>query len=159
MGLDAHVLCTCFRDGRTKPHPIPALLAYDEVDGPILDTNKNPTLAQWLEHDSWRVSACEHPNGELVAIRLGNMSRIAAVRSDIESIERTSRDRFPIVLEKVVYDGIHSSDHIPVSEVPQLQNEINMLRSYIRDEYLSDFVDSMAKLCDASLRTRNPIVF
>jgi len=159
MGLDAYVLCACFREGKTKPHPLPDLLIDDAIYGPGLDQSAAPTLEQWLLHDRWRLDACEHKNGELIHKRLGNMSWIGAVRADVESIERTSSSRFPLVLDKVVFDGTHSGDWIPPGDVPELSNEVSALREFVLDEFLSDFVRSMSELCEASLKTGNPILF
>ncbi len=159
MGLDAHVLCTCFREGKTKPHPFPELLVYDEVEGPVLDSDAEPTLEQWQDHDRWRANACPHKDGELISIRLGNISLIAQLRADIESIKQPSTEHFAVLLEKVLYSGTHSGDFVPANEVPELRHEVNLLCKHPLDEPLAEFVDSMTKLCEASLQSGNPIVF
>jgi len=81
MGLDAHVACTCIRDGIATPHPFPDLLEIDEYGEAVLKSGASDE--QWIAPDRWVVHSCEH-GGFLASERLGNVATIAHVRSVVE---------------------------------------------------------------------------
>ncbi len=159
MGLDGQVRCRCIQDGLAKPHPFPERLALDETTEPIL--TRNPTLDEYLVHDRWFKSSCPH-QGYLAQERLGNISSIAQVRESLRAWEQQNKtQRFPILLEKVVYSGTHSGDFLPACDSPELLKEVEevtQIRS-IWDACDREFFTSLRRLCEASLETRNPIVF
>jgi hypothetical protein len=157
MGLDAWVCCNCVREGKAKAHPFPEKLVFDDGGQPAL--NDGASNVDWIAHDRWLAESCEH-GGFLLSVRLGNISMIAHVREFLGDLQRTS-SRFPLLLEKVFYDGIHSGDSIPSADVPQLLKEVDtVLRSSNTfDSTDKEFFASMTRLCEASIATGNPIVF
>jgi hypothetical protein len=158
MGLDGQVRCRCIQDGFAKPHPFPERLAIDETIEPFL--TGNPTLDENLVHDRWFRDSCLH-HGYVAQERLGNISSIAQVRELLRSLERDKTARFPILLEKVVYSGTHSGDFLPACESAGLLKEMaaaDQLRG-IWDACDREFFTSLRRLCEASLETRNPIIF
>jgi hypothetical protein len=158
MGLDAYVRCTCIRDGLAKPHPFPDSLILDEMAEPIL--TGDPSMDEWTAHDCWFAASCEH-GGYLLSERLGNITMAAHLRDFLRGLQGKPGPQFPVLLKKVVYDGTHSGDCIPVKESPALLREVDLVlgSSDILTESERDFFRSMKRLCEASIATGNPIVF
>jgi hypothetical protein len=157
MGLDASVCCNCVREGKAIAHPFPEKLVFDDGGQPAL--NDGASTDDWIKHDHWLAESCEHA-GFLVSVRLGNISMIAHVRELLGDLQRTNL-RFPILLEKVVYNGIHSGDSIPTADVPPLLKEVDTVvrLGNTLDSMDREFFTSIKRLCDASITTGNPIVF
>jgi hypothetical protein len=158
MSLDAFVRCTCIRDGKAKPHPFPKRLKFDESGEPIL--SGDPSQEEWDAHDRWLSNSCEH-EGFLLAMFLGNITRVKNLRSFLRALQGSPGPRFPILLEKVLYDGTHTGDWIPVKRSPALLKEVNTVlhSSDILSESEKEFFDNMKQLCEASIATGNPIMF
>ena len=158
MGLDAHVRCTCIKDGRANAHPFPDKFAIDETGEPILIGN--PSTDEWITHDRWYAESCEH-GGVLLSERLGNISAVAHLRGFLSGLEEASGRQFPILLTKVVHNGIHSGDWIPSSASVELSKELDTVIHSGRalDSCEKEFLQRMKRLCEASLATGNPIVF
>ena len=158
MGLDAYVRCRCIQDGRAKPHPFPGQFKLDETCEPVL--TGEPSTDDWIVHDRWFAASCEH-GGYLVSEKLGNVSLIAHVRDFLHCLEGKPGPRFPILLEKVVYDGTHSGDWILSSESADLLKEVNIVlqSNDILTDLEKEFFKSMQRLCQASIETGNPTVF
>jgi hypothetical protein len=153
MGLDAHVRCNCIKNGLASAHPFPALLAYDENDEPYL--KQEGTLEQSIQHDRWLKSSCPH-GCVLVHKRIGNIAMAAFLRERLGDIGET---RFPVLLQRVLYNGTHCGDAIGARRVPDLAAELRILAGMHLPNELGDFLSTMKELCDASLATGNPIVF
>ena len=158
MSLDAFVRCTCIRDGKAKPHPFPKRLKFDESGEPIL--SGDPSQEEWDAHDRWLSNSCEH-EGFLLAMFLGNITRVKNLRSFLRALQGSPGPRFPILLEKVLYDGTHTGDWIPVKKSPALLKEVNTVlhSSDILSESEKEFFGNMKQLCEASIATGNPIMF
>ena len=69
--------------------------------------------------------------------------------------------KFPILLKKVLYDGTHTGDWIPIKESPALLKEVDTVlhSSDILAESEKEFFNNMKQLCEASIATGNPIMF
>jgi hypothetical protein len=69
--------------------------------------------------------------------------------------------RFPILLEKVLYNGTHSGDSIASKNSTVLLNEVQVVlhSSDILSDSEKTFFTNMECLCQASIATVNPIVF
>lgn len=157
MSLDATVFCDCYEKGRLRTPP-PSVSIFVGLDG-SLDPDRG-TLEEMLRFDEWRYSACEHPHGILLHHRLGNISLIGLLRSELQ--RETSR--FPVLLGKVVYDGTHGGDCISVELVPELRKEIEALADFKcstreADTFILRFRIQMMELVTASLSIRKPIAF
>ncbi|SRR5579871_1048506 len=155
MGLDAHVCCNCVKEGLASPHPFPHLLIFDETGEPSLKNEAEINLDQWLEHDKWYDNSCAHA-GCLARKRLGNISHVAHVRN---YLERNSPTNFPMLCTRVVYNGVHAGDWIAVQDVPKLLDEARKVQGSTKDLLIFQFMKDLIELADASLATRNPIVF
>jgi hypothetical protein len=158
MGLDAHVVCACLRDGRAKPHPLPERLGFDETGEPYLKGNPSP--ADDALHDRWWTASCEH-GGYQIGVRLGNITGVAKIREFLRTLEGNPGPKFPILLQKVVYDGTHCGDWIPIELTRELSSEVDIVlhSSDILNDWEKEFFGNMKKLCEASVVTGNPIVF
>jgi len=158
MALDAFVRCTCIRNGKAKPHPFPDRLAFDESGEPILIGE--PSEEEWEAHDRWVMSSCQH-EGFLLSLFLGNITRVKNLRGFLRGLQGKPGPRFPILLEKVLYDGTHTGDWIPVKKSPALLKEVNTVlhSSDILAESEKEFFNNMKQLCEASIEPGNPIMF
>jgi hypothetical protein len=156
--LDAYVRCTCIREGRAKPHPFPDKLTFDESGTPSL--TGDPSEEEWDTHDSWLGESCEH-GGFLLSLPLGNISRISHLRTFLRGLQGKPNPRFPILLERVIYNGTHTGDWIPREESPALLKEVETVlhsRDILADSE-KEFFDNLKQLCEASIQTGNPILF
>jgi hypothetical protein len=159
MALDATVYCNCFELSRLiSPPPAGCHLSVGE-DGVLLCGNDD--LDVMLAFDRWQQSeACEHESGYLVSHWIGNIALVAAYRSELERWAQ----RFPIILSRVIYDGVHCGDFIRAAEVPQLVPEVEALAG-VRcaapemERYIRAFRKQMQELVVAALQVGKPIVF
>ena len=158
MSLDAHVRCTRLRDGKTKPHPLPKRLTVDDSGEPML--TGDPSDEEWEQHDQWMSDMCEH-GGFLAGEFLGNITRVGNIRNFLKGLQGKPGPRFRILLEKVVCNGTHTGDWIPRDQTAPLMEEVDTVlhSSDILSEGEKEFFTSMKALCEASLKTGNPIVF
>ena len=122
MSLDGFVRCTCIRDGKAKPHPFPDRLIVDKSGEPTL--TGDPSEQEWEAHDQWLGGSCEH-EGPLLSLFLGNITRVGNLPSFLRHLQGTPGPRFPILLEKVLYDGTHTSDWISSKIAEKLLKEVD----------------------------------
>ena len=122
MSLDGFVRCTCIRNGKAKPHPFPDRLIVDESGEPTL--TGDPSEQEREAHDQWLGESCEH-EGSLLSLFLGNITRVGNLRSFLRHLQGTPGPRFPILLEKVLYDGTHTSDWISSKIAEKLLKEVD----------------------------------
>ena len=71
---------------------------------------------EWEAHEQWVQTSCEH-EGFLVSEFLGNITRIQNVREFLRGLQGNPGPKFPILLKKVVYDGTHTGDWVPVKQI------------------------------------------
>lgn len=124
MGLDARVYCDCLEKGRLKKPLPPGFAVKVEEDGmPCITKNGE------LIYDVEAAAAdflCEHEGRTLIHHSLGNMARIAVLRMELER----EASAFPLLLQKVVYNGIHGGDWIGTNELLQLRVELKLIESF-----------------------------
>ena len=95
----------------------------------------------------------------LVSKDLGNLTLVASLREQISRLP-DAESAFPIILKRVIYNGSHTGDEIPVGDVPKLKSELLSLAKFnLDDASVKTFVRDMNELCAESLFTGNPIVF
>src|SRR5437773_8809051 len=106
MGLDATVYCNCFETDRLKELPPDSTIIYVSADGSLdcRSDNMEVLLAfdQWLQNH-----ACEHESGIFIHHRIGNIALVGLLREEL----RRESNKFPILLEKVLYNGVHAGDY------------------------------------------------
>ena len=86
------------------------------------------------------------------------------MRTTLRLAQREGVASFPILLNAVVYDGVHAYDHISVDRVTGLLNEVEIAKCITFEDpedrdYFEDFLGKMSRLCKASLATQHPIIF
>ena len=155
MGLDASVCCNCIKEGKAPPHPFPELLVFDEAGEPGLAIAGQISLDLWMAHDKWYRKSCPH-SGRLIHKRLGNIALVAHVRGFLED---NSPSDFPMLLERVVHNGMHAGDSVAARDVPQLMSETRKLQRLANDNSILEFANDVLELAEASIATGNPIVF
>ena len=160
MSLDATVYCDCYERGKVRtPPPQPELVLVDEDGG--LGLNCDQPDADEDAFFKWRATACEHaPWGELVYHRLGNITLIGFLRE----LLATEPHRFPILLTKVLYNGVHSGDFLSSAEVGFLSIEVDRLKEVhaVEDSdepFVRHFELQMRELVQAARSVGKPIAF
>jgi len=161
MGLDACVFCNCYETGKVKaPPPQPELVYVDPTTGQV-SLQWEKTGADQHLFDDWLASACAHgPLGELVSHRLGNIALIAFLRG----LFQVTPERFPILLSKVVYNGIHCGDILSLADVEDLAAEMSVVHTLhctdvSQEGLLRNFEKQMMDLIQGTRSVRKPIVF
>jgi hypothetical protein len=158
VGLDAHVRCACFKEGRVKPCPFPSRLRSDEFGQPYLDET-GLSMDQLIEFDRWNDDwGCEH-HGYLVETRIGNIAYVAHIRATLQEVSETRHLEFPILRDQVVYSGTHAGDFIDPAAAKSLLGELEIFAQSANDGLTKEFIDNMRHLAEASITTGNPIVF
>lgn len=159
MGLDATVYCNCFENGRLEEPPPNSSSVYVAPDGSLYC--KSEDLEALLVFDTWlRESACEHKDGVLRHHYIGNIALVGLLR---EELKRES-EKFPIILEKILYSGTHAGDYLSLADVSDLQVELNALAEFAasnekKQVYVEGFRLQMQELIGAALSLGKPISF
>jgi len=168
MGLDATVYCNCIERGLLRtPHPYPDLLYICEDGCPEI---RSSDPERQSEHDRWQSgAACNHEDMVACFAWLGNISGVGHIRNLLTSIA-TSPDapNLRVLLDKVVYSGIHCGDYLTMEEVTSLGEEIQNLQQFnfkhaaisSRDEpFVRSFLTELQRLVETSLSMHKPISF
>jgi hypothetical protein len=159
VGLDASVYCDCYETGRLKSQPLPQWKVYVEPNGSRSTGAEDLDLQ--VAFDGWsNREACEHENGILVHHRIGNIALVSLLRAEL----KRSSHELHLILNRIVYDGIHSGDFIAVDDVRRLQAELEPLsRIHSSDpsteRFLRNFEHQRNELITSALRVNKPIAF
>jgi hypothetical protein len=143
MGLDAVVY-------KSKAH-LPS-------DPEIQDVQADPDTGQLYCSDEVER---RYPRGIFKANgkRLGNSANISALRKEIE----LSTGAIPKILaSRILYSATHSGDVIDVSDLDQLETEIQMVRLKAGEgssSFLRYFLTDLTDLISSARHEHNPIVF
>lgn len=166
MGLDAVVFCDCVEKKRLKsPHPFPDLLYISPNGSPEIRSRSNTKIEQ---HDEWMHHACRHEDMIVGGDQLGTISGIEFIRESLaRAVPRPDR-QFPVLWNKVVYSGAHCGDHLKLSDVVRLQEELQSLRKVDfsglllksdDEKYLKQFQSILTATVKTALRVQKPIAF
>ena len=157
MGLHASVYCNCYETGRLLTQPPRPELVYVDEYGSLNCQNPEhfPELYVWLEY-----RACTHERGRAAHHYIGNIALVAFLREELGK----AFDAFPLILSKVVYNGIHGGDYIGVEDVEKMQDEVERLQTLHGDnpddeKFLREFENQMRELVVCSMKMGKPIVF
>ncbi|HVR22028.1 MAG TPA: hypothetical protein VMU26_01800 [Candidatus Polarisedimenticolia bacterium] len=158
MSLNGFVRSTCIRDGMPTPLPFPDRLIFDESGEPKL--TGDPSGKEWEAHDQWLGESCEH-EGYLLSQFLGDITRVGNPRSFLRHLPGTPGPRFPILLEKVLYDLTHTGDWISSKIAKKLLKEVETVfhSSDILADFEKEFFNNMKLLCEAIVATGSPVIF
>jgi hypothetical protein len=159
MGLEAVVYCNCYETGRHKTPPPPGIEIIISADGSIQCAHETIESAIALDARTHK-RACDHEDCTLVHHYIGNLALVASLRGTLEQCA----ERFPIILSKVVYNGIHAGDYLSLEDVRAVQQELKSLPSIAcgngeDQEYLDTFREQMTELVESALALQKPIAF
>lgn len=159
MALDAVVYCDCFETGLLREPPPPGCNIQVAADG-RLNCQTDESEVE-MAFDQWLASrACDHEDGVLVHHWIGNIGLVAVLREKLSEMPV----RFPIILNAVIYDGIHCGDFIEYPRLHLLKPEVEALTEIHCSEpgmenLVRAFETQMRDLLDSALRVRKPISF
>jgi hypothetical protein len=95
----------------------------------------------------------------LLRHRLGTENGINALRTELQK----EANRYPMLLQKILYSGTHTCDWIPVEAIDPLANEVKQLNVSRAEREVADalhvFQIQMAELIIAAKHTGKPICF
>jgi hypothetical protein len=98
MGLDASVMCNCYRDRRAKPLTIPGTFIVDEDGFPAIDLPDPDNEAMLDAFDEWLATCCEHPNMDFAAVYLANWR---GYQSFLEALGQAGWEHFPVLQDEL----------------------------------------------------------
>ncbi|MGB1285456.1 MAG: hypothetical protein ACPG7F_02890 [Aggregatilineales bacterium] len=90
MGLGAFVYCNCYKEGRTKPFPLPDLEQYFYIDANSymslrLDWDKYRD--EYRRVDLWIQNACEHENMHYVSKHIGRWRFYSSLKETLAMMD------------------------------------------------------------------------
>lgn len=136
------------------PHPDQVYMAED---GGLACTD----LYHLYEFEEWLEKyACGHAGGVALHHHLGSLGVIDFLR---EELERTPDD-FPLLLGKVLCDGSHTGDFLPLAELKELFAEtirLSVIHATDLEEesLIRNFEQQLKELITCAIQMRKPIVF
>jgi hypothetical protein len=113
-------------------------------------------------------NACRHEDMILRGDRLGTIGGIEFVRETLKRAVRRPALQFPVLWGKVIYCGSHCGDHLTLSDVDLLKDELRRLRevdftglSLKREDasYLKQFQSILTSIVKTALRVKKPVAF
>ncbi len=94
MGLNASVMCNCYRDGKASPCPYPEHFQYDPATRPALELDYTSSEAQHEEFQRWLETACEHPGMNQASVYIASWKGYQAFA---DALEQMPADPFPLL--------------------------------------------------------------
>jgi hypothetical protein len=184
MGLDVCVYCDCFEKGLLLEAPPAGVKLRVSSDGSLEHEGDDLPIEAWMAFDRWREEPCVHRWGKFIDHRIGNISLVAFLRTELSR----EAHRFSLLLGKVLYNGCHAGDFIPMGSLDKLEYEVKQLRSFkcarseiteriqnrwpgfgcgsrfrlpstTADWFVKNFYEQMKELIHASRQIGKPIVF
>ena len=98
MGLDASVMCNCFRDGSTTPPPFPREWLEVDGEGYISLTKKHDSDENWVKNYEWEQSCCEHEGMNFASEHISNWT---GYRQFQEALGEVGWQHFPVLKEQL----------------------------------------------------------
>lgn len=92
MGLDATVMCNCFKEGKTSEPPFPQDQLYVDGEGFLHVRTDDPTDLKHRRLYEWMQTACQHPGLNFARERISNWG---GYRLFQEAMATVGWDRFP----------------------------------------------------------------
>jgi hypothetical protein len=86
----------------------------------------NDGIEIWEDHREWPLYECEHKHRMLCHRFLGNMALVGLLRAELTPFKAD----YPLLCEKVVYNGMHAGDWLGRATFSQLLAELRRLRSF-----------------------------
>jgi len=98
MGLDATVMCNCFRDGKTTPPPFPREWLEVDDEGYINLKNEHNSDDNWAKHYEWEQSCCEHEGMDFACERISNWTGYRQFQAALGAV---GWQHFPVLEEQL----------------------------------------------------------
>jgi len=158
MALDAFVYCDCFEKKNLRCDPPAGVRVSPQATGDLLCDSFDEDA--WSAFVTWKhTKACPHHGMILLRHRLGTENGINALRTELQK----EANRYPMLLQKILYSGTHTCDWIPVEAIDPLANEVKQLNVSRAEREVADalhvFQIQMAELIIAAKHTGKPICF
>jgi hypothetical protein len=114
MGLDASVMCNCYRRGKTTPCPYPEHFHVDADGFPALNLPYEYNDEKFDAFDAWLVTCCDHPNMDYAAVFVANSK---GYQSFLEALEQVGWEHFTTLHAELPEgnQGLTSSDAAKVA--------------------------------------------
>lgn len=124
MGLDASVMCTCYRDGKALICPFPDDYYIDNDGYPTVKLASDETDDEKSDKfDRWLASCCPHPYMELQLVSIESWKRYESFR---DALGHIGWEQFP-TLKRVLPEENHGM--MPASVAPQALAELEHFRT------------------------------
>jgi hypothetical protein len=123
MGLDASIMCDCFRLGKTAPCPFPDQFYMDEDGYPALRLDKyDPTYDEKSDaFDQWLATCCEHPFMEKLRLPVVSWKGYAAFTT---ALHQRGEQHFPTLLAEL------PDSNVGLTQVPAVQKCLSELADF-----------------------------
>ena len=96
MGLDASVMCNCYRQGKAVPCPFPEHFIVDADGFPALDLPYEYNEDKFDAFDTWLATCCDHPNMDYAAVFVANSK---GYQSFLEALEQVAGEFMNALLD------------------------------------------------------------
>ncbi len=124
MGLDASVMCTCYRDGKTRPCPFPDDYYIDNEGYPAVKLAGDETDDDQSDaFDRWLASCCPHPYMELQLVSIESWKRYESFR---DALGQIGWEQFP-TLKHVLPEENYGL--MPANAAPKALAELERFRA------------------------------
>jgi hypothetical protein len=94
MGLDASVMCNCYKQGKAKPCPFPDHFIIDDEGYPVLDLPYDDNEHMFDDFETWLATCCDHPHMDYAAVFVANWK---GYRSFLNALEQVGWHHFPVL--------------------------------------------------------------
>ena len=131
------------------------------ASGSDLSSVRVDELTGEVHFEDFEASAPRQEDTAAIKRRLGNMALVVTLHENISRI-LGHRGRNSLLLTKVLYDGTHAGDFIPIEDLDHLKDEVQFVRNHVlpsASAELEEFLFTMGELISVSEQQGNPIVF
>ena len=98
MGLDATVMCNCFREGKTTPPPFPRDWLEIDEEGYLNLVEEYDSAENWGKHYAWQQSCCQHEGMDFACEHISNW---AGYRQFQAALGEVGWQYFPVLEEQL----------------------------------------------------------
>ena len=98
MGLDATVMCNCFRDRKTSPPPFPREWLEVDDEGYINLKKEHDSKDNWGRQYEWEQSCCDHEGMKFESQHISNWT---CYRQFQEALAQVGWNNFPVLKEQL----------------------------------------------------------
>lgn len=142
MGLDASVMCNCYRLGKVKSCPFPEGFYVDEDGFPAL--HPQGENAEWSdEFDEWLATCCDHPFMDYLTIHIPSWK---GYRSLVEALEAIGSEEFPTLIAQLpaTNEGVTpaAASALAVHELEKFKTLDGVLKTFLVNTATDDIIGS-----------------